>query len=152
MFHHSYKDIFSDFRHQCRRIVQNAVRGTCIYLASVAIRHQYRRKVKSIAKYIRLLIITIKIYLVLSTINVEGSWKTVSLGHANSHRFFSFVIPRPRGPDPYFPGFDRPNLKRPFYERKVPELTVFGYLTTKGSFQHLHGGLFYSILAYFYVF
>ena len=29
--------------------MQHAVRGTCIYLASVAIRHQYRRKVKSIA-------------------------------------------------------------------------------------------------------
>ena len=63
-----------------------------------------------------------------------------------------YVIP---GPDPHFPRFDRPNLKRPLAERKVPELTVFGHLTTKGSFQHLRGGRFYVFLRispYFHVF
>ena len=54
-----------------------------------------------------------------------------------------YVIP---GPDPNFPGFDKPNLKRPLAERKVPELTVFGHLTTEGSFQHLRGGRFYVFL------
>ena len=48
--------------------------------------------------------------------------------------------------DHYFPGFDRPNLKRPLAKRKVPELAVFGHLTTKGSFQHLRGGRFYVFL------
>ena len=53
------------------------------------------------------------------------------------------VIP---SPDPHFPGFDRPNLKCPLAERKVPELAVFSHLTTKGSFQHLRGGRFYVFL------